>query len=103
MSIKKLISPWHGLPIHLIRQDDVTEGVNGLVKGEGAAVLVTDLVLVIAQEPDPESLLRRLNLAHADVIHVHARRSEKREVIIVTLWSVVSDIIIPEDISQSRT
>ena len=88
LSVNKLILPRHSLPVHLISQDDVTEGVNGLVKGEGAAVLVTDLILVIAQEPDPESLLRHLDLAHADVIHVHARRSEKREVIVT--WSVTS-------------
>ena len=72
--------PWNWLAIHLVGKDNVTKRVDGLVKGEGATVLVTNLVLVIAQEPDPESLLRGVNLANADAVHVHARRSDEFEI-----------------------
>ena len=71
-----MFAPGNGLPVHLVGQDDVAEGVDGLVEGEGAAVLVADLVLVIAQQPHPERLLRGLDLAHANAVHVHARRPE---------------------------
>lgn len=33
-----------GLAVHLVRNKDVAEGVDGLVEREGAAVLVADLV-----------------------------------------------------------
>ena len=51
MRFKKLILneplPRNRFSVHLISQDDVTEGVNGLVKWKGAAVLVTHLFVII--------------------------------------------------------
>ena len=35
--------PRYRLPVHLVRQNHVAEGVDGLVEGKGAAVLVADL------------------------------------------------------------
>ena len=45
--------PGYGLPIHLIGQDHITKRINSLVEGEGAAVLIADLVTVVTQQLHP--------------------------------------------------
>ena len=63
---------WDVFPIHLVRENDIPERVDGLVEGEGAAVLVPDFIVVVRQQADLGCILWWSLRPQGNGIDIHA-------------------------------
>mmetsp|Transcript_19226 Transcript_19226/g.39710 ORF Transcript_19226/g.39710 Transcript_19226/m.39710 type:complete len:408 (+) Transcript_19226:4561-5784(+) len=71
------VAPRYVLPVHLERHDGVAVRVESLLHGDGAAVVVADLVVVVALEADVVGTGREGGLVEAYAVGVEARRLEE--------------------------